>query len=67
MLPAIEDMARRGILKMWPRPPTPDISDIITIAGEEIHDALVGHKAVATALADAQNRADVLLQQRGRY
>ena len=67
MLPAIEDMARRGILKMWPRPPTPDISDIITIAGEEIHDALVGHKAVATALADAQNRADVLMQQRGRY
>ena len=67
MLSAIEDMARRGILKMWPRPPTPDISDIITIAGEEIHDALVGHKAVATALADAQNRADALMRQRGRY
>jgi len=67
MLSAIEDMARRGILKMWPRPPTPDISDVIMIAGEEIHDALVGRKAVATALADAQNRADALMRQRGRY
>ncbi|HWG05510.1 MAG TPA: extracellular solute-binding protein, partial [Beijerinckiaceae bacterium] len=67
MLSAIEDMARRGILKMWPRPPTPDISDIITIAGEEIHDALVGRKAVASALADAQNRADALMRQRERY
>jgi multiple sugar transport system substrate-binding protein len=67
MLSAIDDMASRGILKMWPRPPTPDISDIITIAGEEIHDALVGRKAVAAALADAQNRADALLRRRGRY
>jgi multiple sugar transport system substrate-binding protein len=60
-------MDSRGILKMWPRPPTPDISDIIAIAGEEIHDALVGRKAVSAALADAQNRADALLRRRGRY
>ena len=67
MLSAIDDMASRGILKMWPRPPTPDISDIIAIAGEEIHDALVGRKAIAAALTDAQNRADALLRRRGRY
>lgn len=67
MLSAIEDMARRGLVKMWPRPPTPDISDIIAIAGEEIHDALVDHKSVAAALADAQNRADALMRRRGRY
>jgi multiple sugar transport system substrate-binding protein len=67
MLSAIDDMESRGILKVWPRPPTPDISDIIAIAGEEIHDALGGRKAVGAALADAQNRADALLRRRGRY
>jgi multiple sugar transport system substrate-binding protein len=67
MLSAIDDMASRGILKMWPRPPTPDIPDIITIAGEEIHDALLGRKPIAAALADAQNRADALMRRRGRY
>lgn len=67
MLSAIDDMASRGFVKMWPRPPTPDISDIIAIAGEEIHDALAGHKPVAAALSDAQNRADALMRRRGRY
>jgi multiple sugar transport system substrate-binding protein len=67
MLSAIDDMASRGILKMWPRPPTPDISDIITIAGEEIHDALIGRKSVRVALEDAQRSTDALLRRRGRY
>jgi multiple sugar transport system substrate-binding protein len=67
MLSAIDDMASRGILQMWPRPPTPDISDIITIAGEQIHDALVGRKTVRAALEDAQRSADALLRRRGRY
>jgi multiple sugar transport system substrate-binding protein len=67
MISAIDDMASRGFLKMWPRPPTPDIPDIIAIAGEEIHDALSGSKSVAAALQDAQNRADRLMRQRGRY
>lgn len=67
MLSAIDDMGSRGFLKMWPRPPTPDISDIIAIAGNEIHDALTGQKSIPGALADAQNRADALMRQRGRY
>jgi multiple sugar transport system substrate-binding protein len=67
MLSAIDDMASRGMVKMWPRPPTPDISDVIMIAGEEIHDALAGRKTVAAALAQAQDRADALMRRRGRY
>ena len=67
MLSAVDDMASRGFLKMWPRPPTPDISDIIAIAGEEIHDALAGYKPIGAALTDAQNRADALMRLRGRY
>jgi multiple sugar transport system substrate-binding protein len=67
MLSAIDEMARRGFLQMWPRPPTPDISDIIAIVGEEIHDMLAGYKPIRTALETAQNRADGLMRARGRY
>jgi multiple sugar transport system substrate-binding protein len=67
MLSAIDDMASRGFLRMWPRPPVPDISDIIAIAGEEIHDALTGRKTIGRALENAQNRADRLMRERGRY
>jgi multiple sugar transport system substrate-binding protein len=67
MLSTIDEMARRGFLKMWPRPPTPDIADIIAIAGQEIHDALSGLKPIRAALETAQSRADAMMRERGRY
>jgi multiple sugar transport system substrate-binding protein len=67
MLSTIDEMASRGLLKMWPRPPTPDIVDIIAIAGQEIHDALSGLKPIPVALKRAQNRADAIMRERGRY
>lgn len=67
ILSTIDEMASRGFLQMWPRPPAPDISDVITIAGEEVHDALSGRKSAANALRNAQNRADALMRERGRY
>lgn len=67
MLSTIDEMASRGFLRMWPRPPVPDISDVIAIAGEEMHDALVGRHSIETALQNAQSRADTLMRQRGRY
>jgi multiple sugar transport system substrate-binding protein len=67
MIGAIDDMARRGLMRMWPRPPIPEISGIIAIAGEEIHDMLAGAKSIPQALSAAQNRADSLMRSRGHY
>ena len=67
LIGAIDDFATLGYLRMWPRPPIPGISDIIAIAGEEIHDLLAGRKLVADALTRAQNRADTLMRSRGYY
>lgn len=67
ILSTIDAMAKRGLLRMWPRPPIPDISDIVSIAGQEVHDALTGRKSTAAALSDAQKRADTLMRERGRY
>lgn len=55
------------LFRMWPRPPAPNIAEVIAIAGEEIHDLLSGSKSVDRALHDAQNRADRLMRSRGVY
>ena len=65
LISAVDDMARRGYLRMWPRPPVPGIADLMAIAGEEIHDMLAGAKTTREALTTAQNRAEALLQFRG--
>jgi len=63
----VDGMARSGILQYWPRPPVPEITDLIEIIGTEIHDMLQGAKSVDKALANAQNRADGLMRERGHY
>ena len=63
----VDGMARSGILQYWPRPPVPEITDLIEIIGTEIHDMLQGAKSVNAALEGAQNRADALMRQRGHY
>ena len=39
---AVDGMSWRDELQFWPRPPVPEISDIISICGEELHDMLRG-------------------------
>jgi multiple sugar transport system substrate-binding protein len=60
-------MAREDILQTWPRPPVPEITEVIAIAGEEIHDILIEKKSIKQALTAAQKRADALMQKRGHY
>lgn len=67
LISIVDDMARSGVLQMWPRPPVPEISAIIAIAGEEMHDMLLGAKTVDQALVNAQNRADSLMRANGHY
>ena len=67
LISIVDDMARNGVLQIWPRPPVPEIVDIISIAGEELHDMLLGRKSVHSALRDAQNRADAVMRTRGHY
>ncbi len=67
MIPAVDQMARRSLLRMWPRPPIAGISDVIGIAGQEIHDMLSGLKSINQALSNAQNRSDAVMQQHGHY
>lgn len=61
---AVDGMSWRDELQFWPRPPVPEICDIIQICGEEFHDMLRGIVTPRTALAQAQNRADAMMQHK---
>lgn len=67
LISIVDDMARNGILQYWPRPPIPEITDMITIIGSELHDMLRGVLSIDQALENAQNRADALMRVRGYY
>jgi multiple sugar transport system substrate-binding protein len=67
LISIVDEMARFGVLQMWPRPPVPEITEIIAIVGEEMHDALLGSKSIDDALANSQNRADALMRSHGHY
>lgn len=60
---AVDAMSWRDELQFWPRPPVPEIGDIIQICGEEFHDMLRGIVTPRDALRQAQARADALVKQ----
>ncbi|WP_231710508.1 ABC transporter substrate-binding protein [Roseibium limicola] len=63
---AVDAMSWRDELQFWPRPPIPEISEIIRICGEECHDMLRGVQTPKAALQAAQNRSDRHLQEVGK-
>ena len=67
VISAVDEMAAKRLVRMWPRPPAPAISQVIAIAGQEVHDLLSGTKSIGAALRDAQNRADACMRALGHY
>jgi len=59
---AVDAMSWRDELQFWPRPPVPEIGDIIQICGEEFHDMLRGLISPRDALQRAQDRADAVIE-----
>jgi multiple sugar transport system substrate-binding protein len=59
---AVDAMSWRDELQFWPRPPIPEINQIIQICGEEFHDMLRGIISPQDALRHAQERADATLR-----
>jgi len=58
----VDQMSWRDELQFWPRPPVPQISDIITICGTELHDMLRGIVTPRKALDRVQARAEQIMQ-----
>ena len=60
---AVDQMSWRDELQFWPRPPIPQINEIVQICGEEMHDMLRGSIRPAEALKRAQGRADAAVKR----
>ena len=60
---AVDAMSWRDELQFWPRPPVPEIGEIIQICGEEFHNMLRGIIPPQEALRRAQQRADAVIKK----
>ncbi|MFT7311504.1 MAG: multiple sugar transport system substrate-binding protein [Paracoccaceae bacterium] len=60
---AVDAMSWRDELQFWPRPPIPEISEIIWICGQEMHDMLRGITTPRNALKQAQSRAEGVMKK----
>ncbi|MBE0414102.1 extracellular solute-binding protein [Yoonia sp.] len=58
----LDQMSWRDELQFWPRPPIPQISEIINICGHELHDMLRGIVTPRAALDRVQARAEDILR-----
>lgn len=55
---AVDRMAKRGQIRLWPRPPVRNYSSVVSILGEEIHDMLNGQQTISKALRRSQELAE---------
>lgn len=61
---AVDGMSARDELQFWPRPPIPQIAEIVSICGEEMHPMLRGMVAPRVALERAQARVETLFKSK---
>jgi multiple sugar transport system substrate-binding protein len=67
VIAAVDEMAKRGELRLWPRPPVAEYQKLIDILGEEVHAMLGRDKTIKAALNTAQNRIDKMMRDAKRY
>jgi multiple sugar transport system substrate-binding protein len=67
VIPAVDAMAKKGQLRLWPRPPVAEYPAIVAILGEEVHDMLARKQSVRQTLSRAQARVDALMRQHHHY
>ncbi len=67
LIGAVDAMERKGELQIWPRPPIPEFSDILTVLGDEIFRMLQRESSISEALGRAQDRIDAIMRANGRY
>ena len=63
----VDRLAKRNLLKGWPRPPVPEYLSLEAILGEEIHRALRKETSDKEALENAQTQADQIMRAAGYY
>lgn len=63
VIPAVDAMAKKGQLRLWPRPPVAAYAAMVAILGDEVHDMLLGKQSVKQTLARAQRRVSERMRE----
>ena len=63
----VDRLAKRNLLKSWPRPPVPEYLALEAILGEEIHRAIRNEATDREVLTRAQNAADRVMHEAGYF
>ena len=63
----VDKLAKRNMLKAWPRPPVPEYLLLEAVLGEEIHRALRRETSDLQALDNAQTQADKIMREAKYY
>jgi multiple sugar transport system substrate-binding protein len=63
VIPAVDAMAKKGQLRLWPRPPVAEYPAIVAILGSEVHDMLSRKQSVRQTLTRSHRRVDELMRQ----
>lgn len=63
----VDKLAKRSLLKSWPRPPVPEYLLIEQALGTEVHKALSGQCTDREALQNAQQSIDRIMRGAGYY
>lgn len=63
----VDKLAKRNLLKSWPRPPVPEFHALVAILGEEIHRALRREITDREALTRAQHAVENLMHAKGYF
>lgn len=59
----VGNLAHNNLLRNWQRPPVPFYTQMETILGEEVHNAMIGVKSDKQALRDAQSRLERVIRK----
>ena len=58
----VGNLAHNNLLRNWQRPPVPFYTEMETILGEEVHNAIIRSKSDRQALRDAQARLEQVIR-----
>jgi len=64
---AVDAMAKKGQLRLWPRPPVAEYPAIVAILGEEMHRMLTRQQTVRNTLVRSQERVDAVMRDHQHY
>src|SRR6185436_10366516 len=64
---AVDAMAKKGQLRLWPRPPVAEYPAIVAILGQEMHRMLTRQQTVRNTLVRSQERVDAVMRDHQHY